>query len=267
MREIWAIEGEDNTGVWVINHSGESIMLIYNIEDKMRNEGIPLADEVKKTQGLGYKICHYVCMDKERGKVKGEWYDKDYYETKQAKNSLAQYWAQQERMKVENCGRLEMIVPGMRQGMKILEIGCAYGQNVDLLQRQGYDAYGVDISRYSIEKGGFKNCYCADASEMGFNHFIRALTGVEFFDLIFSNITIEHIYAERIPAFLKNLYDITTVGGHHLHGIDLDYDESSHYSMMSRQQWRELFRIAGFKELEASMDMLVKNYFLFKKET
>ena len=32
------------------------------------------------------------------------------------------------------------------------DVGCAYGYGVDVLESFGYDACGVDVSKYSVEK-------------------------------------------------------------------------------------------------------------------
>jgi 2-polyprenyl-3-methyl-5-hydroxy-6-metoxy-1,4-benzoquinol methylase len=42
-------------------------------------------------------------------------------------------------------------------GRTALDVGCAYGYAVDILGSLGYDAYGLDISNYSIKKAK-KNC-------------------------------------------------------------------------------------------------------------
>ena len=38
------------------------------------------------------------------------------------------------------------------QGKMALDVGCAYGYAIDVLESFGYDAYGVDISKYSIKQ-------------------------------------------------------------------------------------------------------------------
>jgi len=38
------------------------------------------------------------------------------------------------------------------QGKTVLDVGCAYGYGVDVLESFGYDACGVDVSKYSVEK-------------------------------------------------------------------------------------------------------------------
>lgn len=46
---------------------------------------------------------------------------------------------------------------------KAIDIGCAYGYVVSLLNRLNYDALGLDISRYILETGEKINCLQGDA--------------------------------------------------------------------------------------------------------
>jgi SAM-dependent methyltransferase len=46
------------------------------------------------------------------------------------------------------------------QAKTALDVGCAYGYAVDILETLGYNAYGVDISKYSVKKA--KKFYSAD---------------------------------------------------------------------------------------------------------
>ena len=38
------------------------------------------------------------------------------------------------------------------KGKTALDVGCAYGYAVDVLESYGYDAIGVDISKYSVKQ-------------------------------------------------------------------------------------------------------------------
>ncbi len=46
------------------------------------------------------------------------------------------------------------------QGKTALDVGCAYGYGIDVLESFGYDACGVDVSKYSVEKA--KKLHSAD---------------------------------------------------------------------------------------------------------
>ena len=46
------------------------------------------------------------------------------------------------------------------QGKTALDVDCAYGYGVDVLESFGYDACGVDVPKYSVEKA--KKLYSAD---------------------------------------------------------------------------------------------------------
>lgn len=46
------------------------------------------------------------------------------------------------------------------QGKTALDVGCAYGYAIDILESFGYDAYGVNISEYSVKQA--KRNHAAD---------------------------------------------------------------------------------------------------------
>lgn len=46
------------------------------------------------------------------------------------------------------------------QGKTALDVGCAYGYAIDILESFGYDAYGVNISEYSVKQA--KKNHAAD---------------------------------------------------------------------------------------------------------
>lgn len=48
--------------------------------------------------------------------------------------------------KISRCNLLD------GNGRSALDVGCAYGYGVDVLQSLGYNAFGVDISRYAIRR-------------------------------------------------------------------------------------------------------------------
>lgn len=75
---------------------------------------------------------------------------------------------------------------------KALDVGCAYGFVVDLLERLKYDAVGVDISKYALMrfKREKKNLLLSDASHCPF----RALS----FDLITCFEVLEHLQSPML---------------------------------------------------------------------
>lgn len=86
------------------------------------------------------------------------------------------------------------------QGKTALDVGCAYGYGVDVLESFSYDACGVDVSKYGVEKA--KKLHSAD--------FIVCDVQKDFpfkknvFDLLISFGVIEHL-ANPLQA-LKDMF-------------------------------------------------------------
>ena len=73
-------------------------------------------------------------------------------------------------------------------GKKALDIGCAYGFITDLLSRLGYEAMGIDVSKYAVMRGGefgMKDLLVSDVSHPPF----KAMS----FDLITCFEVLEHL--------------------------------------------------------------------------
>ena len=86
------------------------------------------------------------------------------------------------------------------RGKTALDVGCAYGYGVDVLKTLGYDAYGIDISKYSSKKA--KKLFSADFLACDVQKGLPFKENV--FDLITCFEVIEHL-AQPFLA-LKNMF-------------------------------------------------------------
>lgn len=89
-------------------------------------------------------------------------------------------------------------------GKTALDVGCAYGYSINILELLGYKTYGVDISRYAIEKAKANCVNCA-------GNFIvcDAQTNLPFkktFDLITCFDVLEHL--ENPLKAIKNMINL-----------------------------------------------------------
>ncbi len=85
-------------------------------------------------------------------------------------------------------------------GKTALDIGCAYGYAVDVLRSFGYDAFGIDISRYSIRKAkiyGTDFVVCDVQKNLPFEDRV--------FDLVTCFEVLEHL-TKPLRA-IKNIFD------------------------------------------------------------
>jgi SAM-dependent methyltransferase len=72
----------------------------------------------------------------------------------------------------------------MGKGKTALDVGCAYGFVVELLGELGYEAYGVDVSKFALIRG-VENTVLGDAEHLPFKE--------SSFDLVTCFETIEHL--------------------------------------------------------------------------
>jgi SAM-dependent methyltransferase len=88
---------------------------------------------------------------------------------------------------------------------RVLEVGCAKGFVVDLLRRRGFDAWGVDFSRYAIR--------AAPARVRGFVA-VGDILDLKFpdnsFDLVACIETLEHLTPERAAQAVAELCRVTS---------------------------------------------------------
>jgi len=94
------------------------------------------------------------------------------------------------------------------KGKKALEIGCAYGYGLKLLETIGYDVYGIDFSEYAIKQakdflGDSGYIAVADGRQLPFRD--------SQFDLVIAIDVLEHVYhAKQVVA---NCYRVLKSGG------------------------------------------------------
>ena len=143
---------------------------------------------------------------------------------------------------------------------KILEIGCASGSLLKLLEIKGFkNIYGIDISEEAIKlckKKGIRNCYVMDAVNMKFKD--------EEFDLIIAADVLEHIKDHSIAlnewkrVLKKNGKMIVFVPAFKFLWSDHD-DINHHYRRYSKGELVKALNDSNFNIIRSSY----WNFFLF----
>jgi SAM-dependent methyltransferase len=138
-----------------------------------------------------------------------------------------------------------------------LDVGCASGELVDLLIRNKVDAYGVDVSRFQVEKLSkeFKGrFYLASARSLPFD------SGK--FDVVSSYHTLEHIPIKDIAV---SLIEMARVSNHYLifefpakESFNASIDPT-HITILSSDEWVDIFK-KKFKEWK-TVELIRANYF------
>jgi len=126
-----------------------------------------------------------------------------------------------------------------RYGGKILDVGCALGHSVNRFSREGYEAYGCDISRWATTEAKRLNAEInilrADANSLPFKH--------EAFDAVTAFETLEH--CPRLDDVLNEIGRIVVSGGLIVVSVpttDLNdtHADETHVWHLSLSEWIEI---------------------------
>lgn len=158
------------------------------------------------------------------------------------------------------------------QGKTALDVGCAYGYAVDVLETLGYDAYGVDISKYSLEKG--KEFFSADFLVCDVQKGLPFKENV--FDLVTCFGVIEHLTyplwaIKNMLTSCKGMIICTTpnrIVEKPVKKIIRDFDET-HINVKTQKEWKRYIKNLNctFFKVEPFLDasLRVKDKLLFFK--
>jgi len=141
-------------------------------------------------------------------------YGEKYFSNSDSKMGYKDYLADEENHR-RNARNILYTIEGIRKltGLKILDVGCAFGFLLDEARRLKGDVYGVEISGYACEYAKNKLGLDVINGEIDSSHFPP-----EFFDVVFLIGTIEHLISPKntiaiINKVLKSdgLFVITTI--------------------------------------------------------
>jgi SAM-dependent methyltransferase len=158
------------------------------------------------------------------------------------------------------------------QSKTALDVGCAYGYAVDVLEKLGYYAYGVDISKYSVKKA--KRFFSADFLVSDVQK------GLPFKENIFDLVTcfgvIEHLTyplwaIKNMLTSCKGMVICTTpnrIVEKPVKKIIRDFDET-HINVKTQGEWKRCIKSlnCSFFKVETVLDasLRVKDKLLFFK--
>jgi SAM-dependent methyltransferase len=97
-----------------------------------------------------------------------------------------------------------------KQGGKVLELGCSTGEVLSVLAREGWDAYGVDLSERAIEAG--RRRYPEIHLEVGTEELFLSLSTRPRFDLITAFHVVEHV--RDVDRLVRNCRELLAPGGY-----------------------------------------------------
>lgn len=182
-----------------------------------------------------------------------QYLDKDYWEKGSKsgyKDSFLNLW-----WNGRWCQCFNKIIP--LHDKKLLDLGCGIGGFVTMSLLFGADSYGIDLSKYAIEKYQtecqrlqlpFDRCFegsCHDLSRWS----------DESFDIIYSNQVFEHVPEELIDTLVKEIFRVAKKNAilwfalqfaySQEHREELQKLDKTHITLYSHQWWDEKFKKIG----------------------
>ncbi|MBU2249334.1 MAG: class I SAM-dependent methyltransferase, partial [Gammaproteobacteria bacterium] len=222
-------------------------------------------DQLKLARKHKIKVGDYDFRERvvleDRDKINSAYFDKTYFEDKNDKNDLANYFESQKEGAKVVAKTLETMFDFSKIN-SVLEIGCAYGQTLNEIK--AVKRTGIDISEYAVNEGKkyFKDLELV-AVDIQQKDAIEKIK--EKYDLVYSCITLEHIFPENIDIVLTNLNKWTKLNGWNYHNIDLSQGrDRTHYCIKPRRWWIDKFKEFGFDSKNVG-DFEKYNFFVFQK--
>jgi SAM-dependent methyltransferase len=146
------------------------------------------------------------------------------------------------------------------QGLRVLDLGCAYGQVVAAMHKHGYDAYGIDISDYAIEQGRKEYEPLKYRIFQGSCHELEPFSKKSF-DFIYSNQVFEHIPGDLCTPLAKEIFRVAKPNAilwaglvldlaeeHQPQGYNPEDPDKTHINLRPESWWDNIFLNNGWKK-------------------
>lgn len=207
------------------------------------------------------------------------YFDESYYQDG-SKRGTAYVNYREDARNSQTFRELASAIKEVFQPRRVLDVGCATGTTVRLLNEMGCEAYGVDVSEWAVRHAEHPNVRLASADHLPFPD--------NFFDLVISCHAMEHFPDAALSGALAEISRVGSAFQFHLLPMigTPPYDgepeatrqmlrkDPTHQQLHSRTWWIGQFESRGYAQLDACV--LIENensnaelsvgQFLLKKE-
>lgn len=159
-------------------------------------------------------------------------YTKEYFENGKGSNyrgyedsELFELWAD-ELIRMFDC---------KNKKLKVLDIGCAKGFLVKHLRDNGVQAFGVDISKYAVEKSPVVEfLLVGDMTRLPYPD--------DFFDVVTSHDVFEHLSEQDARLAIRECLRVGRKQYHVITCTEYDFGgDKTHINMQPEKYWKDLF--------------------------
>jgi len=108
----------------------------------------------------------------------------------------------------------------------VLDVGCGYGRNMDILSQMSFDVIGVEINEDIVKKNNDRGLKCITVDK-----FLNEYSESKF-DVILMSHIIEHFHPKELKNFLDSYLEHLNIGGYLIIATPLEspyfYDDFDH---------------------------------------
>lgn len=173
-------------------------------------------------------------------------FEREYY------TSIYEYTVPQERLRIQR-SYLSLIRSMVGPFKNILDIGCSYGDFLRICDQEGYETYGIEVSKFAIEQAANNTkgkIYNIDISRN------KTPFPSNYFDVVTCFDVLEHL--QEASCFLKEVYRIlakegllfcTTPNGSSIFRHIFPDRDPTHINTHDQIFWRGVLSDIGFKRV------------------
>ena len=136
----------------------------------------------------------------------------------------------------------------MKEGAKLLEIGCGRGDFLEAFRELGVDCYGLDLAESAVKKLRHLQVKKADVSKEPFPF------EDDTFDIVYHKSLIEHLYSPE--HLMRETYRVLKPGGRVIiltpdwvSQVKVFYDDFTHCRPYNMASLHDVLQVYGFSEI------------------